>query len=185
MGLIDEVSGAIGEVMSSLVKEEDGEHSIESVADPGSGANMTTDHSSAPGDDSPPFASDLIVMMRVPGSENYVAVGYIDAKNKSLADHGEKRLYARDSDGNPVSIVWLKKDGSVRINNGEDWAVQFTAMKAAFDELKGTLNTIQAHYIAHTHAVSGAATATPLPPPLPTAATADMSGAKVEKVRLP
>lgn len=68
------------------------------------------------------------------------------------------------------SSILCKVDGNLVLNEGIDFAVQFTAMKAAFDNLLSDHNS-------HVHPSNGS------PPTIPS--TADMSGAKVEKVRLP
>lgn len=100
------------------------------------------------------------------------------------------------------------EDGNIRLNptstQSEDWAIQFTEMKAAFDQLKSDFDALVLSHnnllidvnaqtvftAAHTH--SGGAI--PLPdnagsmiPSTSTGSntTADMTDAKVDKVRLP
>lgn len=65
-----------------------------------------------------------------------------------------------------------------------DFAVAFTDMKAAFDQLKADLNSfINTIFNLHTHPAPGGATG--VPATLGTSSTADMSGAKVDKVKVP
>jgi hypothetical protein len=180
------MAGLIGDVIESLVVTENDENSEDVKVDPGGGANLTIKNSNSPGEDSPAFPTDLVVMMRVPGSEHYVAVGYIDKKNKSEALQGEKRLYARDTDGNPCSIVWLKNDGSVRLNLGTDWAVQFTALQTEFNELQQKHNDLLTEFLAHMHPTAAAGSPsvpTPINPQTPSVANIDNT--KVDSVRLP
>lgn len=77
------------------------------------------------------------------------------------------------------------------IQDGTDYAVQYTAMKSAFDTLKSELNALVTAYNAHIHITTATVGATPTPgviaPTLSTGTppTADMSGAQVSDVRLP
>jgi len=77
------------------------------------------------------------------------------------------------------------------VQDGTDYAVQFTAMKAAFDQLKNELNALVTAYNAHIHITTATvgASATPgvIAPTTSTGTppTADMAGAKVADVRLP
>lgn len=88
--------------------------------------------------------------------------------------------------------VTITSDGKVKtdaaetvLQAGSDWAVQFTALKSAFDTLKQDLNTfITVKYNLHMHPT--AAVGAPSAPTVTgTATTADMAGAKVTKVRVP
>ena len=85
-------------------------------------------------------------------------------------------------DNNTVEI-----DGvSITLNGGTDWAVQYTALKAAFDQLKSDMNTFVAVFNAHVHpgVTTGAgSTGTTVTPG--SSSSADMSGAKVTTVNLP
>ncbi len=87
------------------------------VADPGGGANVTASHFSSPGDDSQPLQGDLCFVPKSPKSGGGVSAGYYDTTNKSKAGPGDKRIYARDSNGAVVVEIWLKSDGSCEILN--------------------------------------------------------------------
>lgn len=77
------------------------------------------------------------------------------------------------------------------LQDGTDWAVQFTAMKSAFDTLKNELNALVTAYNAHVHITTATVGATPTPgviaPTLSvgTPPAAAMDSAKVTDVRLP
>jgi hypothetical protein len=101
-----------------------------------------------------------------------VAIDDLVEPDASL-DKGEKKIYALDSGNNIVASILLKNDGDIQLNGGTDWAVQFTAMKAAFDQFVTDFDD-------HTHPAPGGATGVPVAP-----TTADMAGAKVDDVRLP
>jgi len=107
----------IGEVIEWMREEEEGEKIENAKVDPGGGANLTSTHTQGPGEDSPPYAKDLAVMVKVPGAENYITVGYIDPVNEGTAANGEVRRYARDADGKQICELWLKSDGTILIKN--------------------------------------------------------------------
>lgn len=85
--------------------------------DPGASANIQIDHSGAPGDDSMPLPGDYVAVMPAPGAGRGVGVGYLDPKNEQKAVGGERRFYARNSAGDQVVEIFLRSDGSVRIEN--------------------------------------------------------------------
>jgi|TARA_Y100000310_G_scaffold344838_1_gene459884 phage gp45-like len=97
----------------------------------------------------------------------------------TLAD-GESALYSSTG-----AIVHAKATGEVQINKGTDYAVQFSELKTQFDELKGKYNSLV--NILKTWTVvpadGGAALKTAVVTANPIS-TADLTGAKVEKVRL-
>ena len=178
----------VTDVLSSLVttEGEDDEKSYDVVVNPGYGANITAKHFHAPGDDSPPYATDIAVLVQVPGSEEFVVVGYVDPVNESVVSGGEKRFYSRDDKGVPIGELWIQSDGTITLNTGEDWAVQFTALQTSFNELQQKHNDLITEFLAHTHtdSVPGVTTA-PIPIVAQTPSTADIDTAKVKKVRLP
>jgi hypothetical protein len=91
--------------------------------DPGGGANITARHYSAPGDDSHPLPGDSVVLVEAPGAGAQSAVGYLDPVNEGQAAAGEKRVYSRNADGEPVAEVWLKSDGEVLVRSIEGGSV--------------------------------------------------------------
>lgn len=178
------MGGKITEVLSTLVTKENEENSYDVVVNPGFGANITAKDFHAPGDDSPPHPGDLAVLVQVPGSEDYVVVGYIDQLNESVMSRGEKRLYSRDDKGVPIGELWLESDGTIRLNTGSDWAVQFTALATAYNELQQKHNDLMTEFVAHTHPTPAGASSPPTPINTQTPSTGDISKAKIEKVRL-
>lgn len=86
--------------------------------DPGGGYNTTPAHYSAPGDDSFPLESDLILLVPSVRTGSSGVSGYVDPKLVPVAEAGDKRIYARDSEGASICEVWLKNDGSIDIKNG-------------------------------------------------------------------
>lgn len=107
---------------------------------------------------------------------------------------GEIEIYSSDS-GSKKSRIYLMKDGTIQIisdlieiNGNTDYAVRFNELKTQFDELVQKFNALVNLFNTHGHIY----TPGPLPPAysaIPvlqaTASTADISGAKVEEVKLP
>lgn len=101
--------GIVSEVLASDGKD--------TKVDRGSGDNVTAQHFSAPGDDSRALPGDYCALSEAGGTGRQTAVGYRDAKNASVTSPGEKRIYARSSDGATKVEVWLKNSGEALISN--------------------------------------------------------------------
>ena len=69
------------------------------------------------GDDSPPLPGDNVALVDSQRQGGRLSVGSIDHKNEGISVAGEKRIYARDSDGAVVSELHLKADGSLLLKN--------------------------------------------------------------------
>lgn len=157
----------------------------------------------------PPIDSAVLVITIAEGFK--VAIAINDGLDVTELSEGERLAYSQDEDGVRRTEILQKADGDIEIrsinndevsqssitfdnageatiNDGEDWAVQFTAMKDAFDELKGDLNSLITVWNAFASAyVPGSPTATGTPPSADTAdsSSADMAGAKIESIRVP
>ncbi len=92
-----------------------GDDGPETEVDLGGGDVATADHYGAAGEDSPPLPEDTALLVPLEGdAESMGAAAYTDdTERKALK--GEKRIYARDSDGTVVSEVHLKGDTSIEI----------------------------------------------------------------------
>ncbi|AUR81584.1 hypothetical protein NVP1009O_17 [Vibrio phage 1.009.O._10N.261.51.C9] len=84
---------------------------------PGGGATVDAYHMQGAGDDSHPLPTDTAILVEVPRSRNFAAVGYNDPSNAQTAQVGERRLYARNADGAQVAEVFLRNTGQVRMSN--------------------------------------------------------------------
>lgn len=109
-------------------------------ADVGGGDIRTPTHYSAPGDDSQPLPSDYVVMVRVPGTGKYVAVGYLDPNDEQKAGAGEKRIYSRAADGSAVAGVYLKDNGNVVVTAGVNGSAPAALTLSANGSIKGQNN---------------------------------------------
>ena len=77
----------------------------------------TVEHFSDSGDDSFPLPGDYVQTLNQTGTGRDSAIGYIDLKNQKKATGGEKRIYARDAEGETICEVWLKSTGEVTAFN--------------------------------------------------------------------
>lgn len=105
--------GRIGRVLDIMF-----EKFIRIVLETRFGFNQSTDYFSASGDDSPPMANDRLLLLKIDGTGNFVSCCALSVSRG--AKPGEKILYARDSNGNPVSFFKMLNNGKIEINsNGE------------------------------------------------------------------
>lgn len=85
--------------------------------DRGGGDIRTPQHFGAPGDDAVPLPGDYVAAVAQTGSGRDSVVGYIDPKNEQKSEPGDRRIYARNSDGDSVVECWLKNDGTAILSN--------------------------------------------------------------------
>lgn len=106
------------------------------------------------------------------------------------ANQGETLAYSTDADGAVQATHLLTNDGNHVFNDGTDWAVRFSELETAFNQLRDDHDALVASYNAHVHPVPGVSTGGGSTTSSPTTSTetpstADVSGAKVEEVQLP
>lgn len=130
----------------------------------------------SPGDDSRPLIADSVAYIEGNNIGSKTAVGFVDTKNDPVSGDGERRLYSRDSVGAIVAIIFLKDDGTIEMNNGADFAVRFSALETAFNELQAKFND-HIHGGVTTGGGSTATTATP--------SIGDISLSKIDDIRVP
>lgn len=175
----------IGEIVSVALasnRESDQRRFIAEVQISGGGDTRTVELWPVSGLDSlPPVGSRILV---IPVSNSYlIGIAADDGVEPSVAS-GERRLYATDSGGAIAAEVLATAGGEIVINAGEDWAVQYSALKSAFDTLKQDLNNLVQWCTSHMHPTAAVGAPSVAAPP-PTASAADVSGAKIAKVRVP
>lgn len=85
-------------------------------ADRSGGDINEMEHLQPHGDDAKPLPQDDGWSDRTSKNGNDVYLGAFDYENK-IAEPGEKRIYARNADGDPVNQVYLKKDGEIISSN--------------------------------------------------------------------
>ena len=89
----------------------------ETKGDLGGGEVVSGEHFTQAGDDSAPLKDDYCLYTEIPRAGGYASIGFIDPVNEPIAEPGEKRIYARGSDGVSVNEVHLKKDGTILLKN--------------------------------------------------------------------
>lgn len=137
-----------------------------------------------------PNNGDKIIFLDVSDDPNdRILLAVSDGVVKNLLQ-GEQILYAA-KDGNMKASIRAKTDGSMVLNDGEDYAVKYSDLKTEFEELKGKFNVVANALTNWTPVFQDGGTAlktllVPLPPEIPTplTSTADITKTKVEKVRL-
>lgn len=193
----------LGDVLSSEKSEVEGEKVTTVKLDGGGGSNSTADNFQPSGDDSPPLPGDTVATFPVEGSGNEAAVGYNDPKSLQKSEAGEKRIYARDENGNEIAEIWIKRTGEITLvgpeasvtltaggeivlNEGEDYAVKFNALEAEFNKLNDQYNKLIGVLNSWVPVPQdgGAALKTALSGAAPLDSTADITQTKVELVRI-
>jgi hypothetical protein len=122
------------------------------------------------GEDTAPVVGDKVIIRRLGSGSNLVCESTKDLIEPDV-EAGEKKLYSYVGTTIKAFIKWVK-DGILELNGNADFAVRYTALETAFNQLKSDFDT-------HTQTVSGGV-AQP-----PTASTADITPSKVETVKLP
>lgn len=105
---------------------------------------------------------------------------------------GEKKIYSIDPLTKQVaSVIHLKTDGEMVLNEGTDYAVKYQELETAFNQLKSDFDAQVVKYNAHIHVTTATVgpSTTVFGVISPTVAlgspsTADITPAKVDKVRL-
>ena len=101
-------------------------------------------------------------------------------------NEGALKLYATDADGAETGSHLLDSDGKHVFNDGEDWAVRYSALETAFNELQGKHNKLQAAFDGHTHGgVKSGSSSTAIPAPSGAESSADITESKIEEILVP
>lgn len=110
------------------------------------------------------------------------AIPMVYPQPDKITDFDDTNLHIRTTNGEGIKLT---PTGNIELNGNDDFVTAFNDMKSAFDEFKTDFNThITTVYDIHTHPdpVSGNSG---VPNQLGSETSADMSGAKVETVKVP
>jgi hypothetical protein len=135
------------------------------------------------GVDSSPHDETRVVVIDIEPSYR-VAVSEEDLSTPSV-DRGEQELYSYSSAGARLATIKLDSASAVIINGGGDYAIAYSRLKTAFDQLKSDFNNLVTQYNSHTHVAPAGGGATAPPVPLGAPSAADMSSSKVDKIEVP
>lgn len=83
----------------------------------GTNNNILAENFPPAGDDSFPLTNDYVLLVPIKGEGRYQVCGYLDIKNEPKAAAGDKRIYARNANGDSVVELWLKNDESGTLSN--------------------------------------------------------------------
>ena len=141
------------------------------------------------GIDSAPFKNMVAIHSSTGIEGESIVIGYI--KEDAIAEVGETHLYSTDTDGVDSFRVKLLTDGTCEIGGNTDNAVRFSELETAYEDLQGTVNDLIDSYNTHIHTTT--ATVGPsavLGAIAPTTSqeipnTGDISGAKIEEIKVP
>lgn len=131
----------------------------------------------------PPDGAEVVILDV--SSSHRIAVAVDDLLVPAVGK-GEMELYSTDTAGTAkAATVYLRNDGTIEILDSTDFAVRYSELKAGFDKLKADFNDfVTTVYNAHTH-TSPAGGSTGVPAALGGASTADISGAKIDEIKVP
>jgi hypothetical protein len=121
-------------------------------------------------------------------SEGYRGFLHKDSTYDLYDKDGNRFIYGKDKDikiYNDNGYFLIPTNGNIEINGDQDYAVAYNDLKTAFDQLKSDFdNFVNITYNLHTHA-----TAPPGPISVPSvtgsSSSADMSGAKIDSIKVP
>lgn len=112
-----------------------------------------------------------------------ISIGIEDGIETSI-EEGERDFYST-SGGIRKASIYLKKDGTLILNDGTDYAVKYNELKSKIDDLKQQLNSfITTKYNLHNHPTAPTGPVSP-PSIVGVEVTTDFASIKSEKVKLP
>lgn len=135
----------------------------------------TADEIAPFGVDSQPLENMTAVYCDTATDGDKVIIGYINLKQEAAA--GEFRLYSLKEDKSLAAYVWAKNTGDLELNGKEDFAVRFNALEQALQQQDAAVNAELTKIATGISAAGGSY--------VPTEIQTDISGAKVETVKLP
>jgi hypothetical protein len=109
----------------------------------------TSSECSPAGMDSCPVSPAYAIYAQTDKDASPVILGYLPTSQ--VASAGEVRIFSVDTTGAMLFEMYLKSDGTLRMNGDADNLVRYSALEAAFNELKNDFNALVATFNTHTH----------------------------------
>lgn len=136
------------------------------------------------GDESRPKKDDLVIVIPLaPAWKIAIAVG---GSIVPTMLEGEKKLFSRDASGAIAAFINFLQNGNLQLNGEGDFAVRFTALETAFNELKGKYNDLVTKHNTHKHGgVTPGGGITAGPDLTGSSSAADIAPAKIEEIEVP
>lgn len=149
---------------------------------------QTVELVSASGEQYIPRDGDILFIAEISPNWKIVIASSDGLAPDETMDGGDRKLYSLNANNEIMACIRFKNDGTLVLNEGEDWAVQFTALKEAFDQLKSDFNSMVSTWntFAGSYLPGGPSTqGTPPTANTASSSSADMSGAKIESIQVP
>jgi len=144
---------------------------------------MTAYLGTAFGEDHIP-AGGKVVQIGTTNSNENIIICTVRKADETL-QIGEKVIYSTDKDGVVQAKIHLKNDGTVVVNDGEDFAVRYTKLECEFNELKGKFNDLVTIWNTFANAYIPGSNGAPPTASTATQSQADITLSKVEKIKVP
>lgn len=145
--------GLVARVKSFARVVRNGAQIADVKVDLGGGDIRTVEQFGPAGDDSAPLPGDSAAVIDQSGTGRMSSVGYQDPNSTPKALQGEKRIYARDANGNVVAELWLQGDGSLAIDTDSDVNINGVIIKSNGDvEIPTSLKVAGKEIAGHDHA---------------------------------
>jgi hypothetical protein len=168
---------------------------------------VTATGSAEKGETSQLFYSDGLISNPASGTVGFriskgsldIVVGSMNYQIPIPENPGEKLLYSTDADGVIQCKLFLDAEGNFIFNDGSDFAVRYSALETAYNQLKTdfaslvtVVNDNAALQGTHSHAVTvdpgthqGTAAATSTPGDTGSNSTGDITPSKIEEIKVP
>lgn len=125
----------IGKILSNLTRKKKITEPISKIEIRKNETVFATRFSSI-NEDSLPLPTDNILVISLEQIGKKCCIGFIDPKNETSVNEGEKRIYSRDSGGGIQAEIYLKDSGLLEIQN------QVQVLSALIEELFIELKTM-------------------------------------------
>lgn len=125
-----------------------------------------------------PTPKFLAILAETQTKDEPVVIGYLDPRALDSLNLGDSVQYATDERGIKTATLFIRSDGTVEILGDADNAVRYSALETAFNELNDKFNTF-----ANAYAPGGPATQGLPPTVLPS--NADITGSKIDEIKVP
>lgn len=138
-----------------------------------------------PGDDAQPLENEDVIIGDTVNDETVVIHGVIQQNQK--AGPGEKRIFARNEQGEVVIDIYLRSNGDGEIGGTGDFMVRYNELETAFNELNEKFNALVTAFNSHVHATAAVGppvAPSPIPNQIPASESdADITTAKIENLK--
>jgi hypothetical protein len=143
--------GLVGIVVEFLRTVVDGVPVTDVKIDEGGEDNSTGELYQPAGFDSNPLPDDFVVAMRVPGSDRFAVIGYLDPVNEPTTEPGQTRAYSRDADGNILCTIKLTDFVNLGIDEPENFIPRDDRLQTQLAEIEANIADLQSAHDNHVH----------------------------------